>query len=238
MSKSAAQPRGPTARRAPAPARPRAAPPDAAPWRRADGDQTMIQELGQRIRAVRESKGLSLAQLSEQSGIPGATLSRIENSKMSPTFSVLARVMMALDVDWIDLVGPRPAAADEPLVSFTDAGGGKPTQVRGMRCSILHSHDAAHAMPMLIDVQTQSLQDVGGLVGHRGEEFCYVISGTLALHLEGREPRLVQAGGSALFDSSTPHAYVAGAPGGAKVLIVVTRAYGAHMDPADRRVPT
>ncbi|MGA9912264.1 MAG: hypothetical protein WBR17_06970 [Paraburkholderia sp.] len=31
---------------------------DAKGWRRADGDHTMIQELGQRMRALREAKGL------------------------------------------------------------------------------------------------------------------------------------------------------------------------------------
>jgi len=50
-------------------------------WRRTPGDQSMIQELGLRIRAVREERRLSLAQLSEKTGIPGATLSRIENSR-------------------------------------------------------------------------------------------------------------------------------------------------------------
>lgn len=228
MPKAATAARTKTAR----PARAKApVPEESRGWRRAEGDQTMIQELGQRMRAVREGKGLSLAQLSELSGIPGATLSRIENSKMSPTFSVLARVMMALDVDWIDLVGPKPAqpAAGEPLVSFAEPGEGRASEARGMRCTVLHSAENAHTITLVVDVQARRLDELGGLVGHRGEEFCYVMSGSLLLHMQGREPKLIRAGGSALFDSSTPHAYVAGSAGGAKILIVVTRAYGSHM---------
>lgn len=46
------------------------------------------------------------------------------------------------------------------------------------------------------------------------------------LHVEGMPPRVMRAGASALFDSSAPHAYLAGSKGGAKILIVVLRAYG------------
>lgn len=199
-------------------------------WRRGEGDQSMIEALGQRLRAIREGRGLSLGTLSEMSELPAATLSRIENSRMSPTFSVLARLMMALEVDWIDLVGPKPARAPtEPFVSFNDPGGGQPRRVRGMHCVVLHNDDQAHAMTLLVDVRARKVEAVGGLVGHRGEEFCYVLSGTLLLHMQGREPRRLEAGGSALFNSGIPHAYVSGAAGGVKILVVVTRAYGAHM---------
>ncbi|PNG59416.1 HTH-type transcriptional regulator PuuR [Variovorax sp. WDL1] len=202
---------------------------DGKAWRRAGGDQTMIHELGLRIRAAREEKALSLAQVSELSGVPGATLSRIENSKMSPTFSVLARIMVALEVDWVDLVGPKKPAPGEPVMSFTEAGGGIVTQVRGERCEVLHSDESAQSAPLLVEVHSRKLSDTGGLVGHQGEEFCYVLSGALALHIEGREPRIMKAGDSALFDSTTPHAYLAATAAGAKILIVVTRPYGSHI---------
>lgn len=217
-----------TPRRPPEPAAASAAN-DGKAWRRADGDQTMIQELGQRIRAAREAKALSLAQVSELSGVPGATLSRIENSKMSPTFSVLARIMVALEVDWVDLVGPKKPAPDEPIMSFTEAGGGIVTQVRGERCEVLHGDESARSAPLLVEVHSRKLSDTGGLVGHQGEEFCYVLSGTLVLHIEGREPRTMKPGDSALFDSTTPHAYLAATAAGARILIVVTRPYGSHI---------
>ena len=196
-------------------------------WRRAEGDQSMTQELGVRIRAVREGHGLSLAQLSEKSGIPGATLSRIENSKMSPTFGVLARVMMGLEVDWIDLVGPRHLGADERVMSFADPGRGQSTKVRESSATVLHSVDAARSLPLLVEVHARDLIEVGGLIGHRGEEFCYVLSGTLVLHMEGQPPRIMKAGASALFDSGIPHAYLSGGSVGAKILLVVHRGFGA-----------
>lgn len=186
----------------------------------------MNQELGVRLRSIREARGLSLAQLSEKCGVPGATLSRIENNKLSPTFGVLARVMMGLEVDWVDLTAPK---SEEPglLLSFAEPGDGESRTVRESTASVLHSHDTSRSLPLLIDVRTRDLEESGGLIGHRGEEFCYVLSGKLLLHMQGLPPRLMKAGASALFDSTIPHAYLAGDAAGAKILIVVQRQFGA-----------
>jgi len=195
-------------------------------WRRPDTDKAMSQELGLRIRAIRESRGLSLAQLSVISGVPGATLSRIENSKMSPTFGVLSRVMIGLDIDWTDLVSSHHVEPGERMMSFADAEAGQVSTVRESDARVLHSQDSARLLPLLVNVRARSLEDVGGLIGHRGEEFCYVLSGTLVLHVEGAPPRIMRAGASALFDSGTPHAYLAGTAAGARIMLVVLRAYG------------
>ncbi|MDB6000235.1 MAG: transcriptional regulator, family with cupin sensor domain [Rhizobacter sp.] len=201
---------------------------EAAPqgWRRPAVDQSVTQELGVRIRALREARGLSLAQLGEKCGVPGATLSRIENNKLSPTFGVLARVMMGLEVDWVDLTAPKAAEPGDRLVSFAEPGDGAERKVRESTASVLHSHESARSLPLLIDVRTRDLAESGGLIGHRGEEFCYVLSGKLVLHLEGRPPRVMKAGASALFDSATPHAYLAADAVGAKILVVVQRQFG------------
>jgi transcriptional regulator with XRE-family HTH domain len=212
-------------------AQPFAAAPAAKGWTRAEADQSMTQQLGERVRAVREAQGLSLARLSEISGVPGATLSRIENNKMSPTFGVLARLMVGLGTDWAGLMGTQHLPAGERLLSFADPGEGQSTEVRQSSARILHSSDAARQLPLLVELRTGNLDDIGGLAAHPGEEFCYVLSGTLLLHMQGRAPRAMKAGASALFDSSVPHAYVAGASGSAKVLIVSQRppGYSAEM---------
>jgi transcriptional regulator with XRE-family HTH domain len=199
-------------------------------WRRLDTDKSVGQELGARIRANRESRGLSLAQLSDICGVPAATLSRIENNRMSPTFGVVSRVMMGLDIDWTALVAAAPAEPGERVMSVADAGGGETASVRTSEAKVLHSHDKAHLLPLMVEVHARTVEEVGGLIGHRGEEFVYVLSGTLQLHVEGRPVRTLRAGASALFDSATPHAYVAGSATGCKILLVVLRAYGAFKD--------
>ena len=229
--KPKAKPSRKTAAPAPA-AKKRAKAAEAKGWRRQETDQFVTQELGERVKAVREAKGLSLAALSEISGVPGATLSRIENNRMSPTFGVLSRVMVGLGVDWGALLHAAHAPAGERLVSFAEAGEGEATSVRGSVARVLHADENARALPIIVEVCTPHLEEVGGLNKHLGEEFCYVMDGTLVLHIQGYPPRVMKTGASALFDSSIPHAYVSGASGSATVLIVSQRppAMGASHD--------
>ena len=134
--------------------------------------------------------------------------------------------MVGLGTDWAGLVGTHHLPAGERLASFAEPGEGQNTEVRQSSARILHSSDAARQLPLLVEVRTGDLEEVGGLAAHPGEEFCYVLSGTLLLHMQGRRPRAMKAGASALFDSSVPHAYVAGASGSARILIVSQRPAG------------
>ena len=197
-------------------------------WKRDEADRALIVELGVRLKAVREQRRLSLTQLSEISGIPAATLSRIENSKMSPTAGVLARVMVGLDIDWNDLVGPKQLKPGEKLLSYAAPEGGDYSEVRGFTARVLHPHDAASTQPLIFDIHLRELSEVG-LFGHPGEEFCYVLAGTLVFHAEGQPPRVMPTGSSVLFDSRIPHAYLTAGPDIAKILLVVTRRYGSHL---------
>jgi hypothetical protein len=47
--------------------------------------------------------------------------------------------------------------------------------------------------------------------------------------MEGQPARIMKAGASALFDSSTPHAYLSGSSAGTKILIVVNRGFAAPL---------
>ena len=52
-----------------------------------------------KIREVRESKGMSLNELSRQTGISKSHLSNIERGEKEPGISVLVRIAMTLNVD-------------------------------------------------------------------------------------------------------------------------------------------
>ncbi len=54
---------------------------------------------------------------------------------------------------------------------------------------------------------------------HAGEEFVYVVEGTLALELEGSETRLLRGGDSAYYRGDHPHSFHN--PDAEKPLIVV-----------------
>jgi XRE family transcriptional regulator, regulator of sulfur utilization len=54
--------------------------------------------IGHRLRALRESSGYSLRDLSERSGVSAPMLSQVERGETSPTLTVAARIASGLDL--------------------------------------------------------------------------------------------------------------------------------------------
>jgi transcriptional regulator with XRE-family HTH domain len=51
------------------------------------------------VRAVREQRGWTLAEVSERTGLSVSTLSKVENDKMSLTYDKLSRISKGLAID-------------------------------------------------------------------------------------------------------------------------------------------
>jgi mannose-6-phosphate isomerase-like protein (cupin superfamily) len=63
-------------------------------------------------------------------------------------------------------------------------------------------------IPIIIDVQARSVDELGGLVRHGGEEYLYVLSGSMELHSDLYAPLTLGPGDSVYFDSGMAHGYV------------------------------
>jgi transcriptional regulator with XRE-family HTH domain len=205
-------------------------------WRRERDDLGATGKLGQRLRELREQRALTLSAASAATGLPPATLSRIENNKMSPTFSVLLRLMQGLGLTWADVMAPLGTAAPDRQASFARAGEGFVMEVPGVRYTALHS-DARHLMMTvnLADLSPDVPSEIGRPMGHAGNEFCYVLEGELELTVEGSPPRRLRPGDSALFDSTLPHGYAA--QGGKPARLLIVSAHDPHAPVVRDREP-
>src|SRR5580692_2881756 len=87
---------------------------------------------GAAIRKLRLARGWSLATLSEESGVPISTLSRVELGQNALNYDKLVRLCRALEVDLEGLVAREaetaPAAASGRR-SVTRAGEGAPVRI-------------------------------------------------------------------------------------------------------------
>src|SRR6185437_14149527 len=133
------------------------------------------------IRDVRLSQGLSLRALSARAGLPYSTLSKLENGKMTLTYDKLIRLAQALNVDIKDLLANAQERAAPVAVgrrSVTRAGEALDADSE----KHVHHYPAVDLLgkmmtPIIIDVQARSVDELGGLVRHGGEEYLYVLSG-------------------------------------------------------------
>ena len=164
------------------------------------------------IRDVRLAQGLSLRALSARAGLPYSTLSKLENGKMSLTYDKLIRLAQALNVDLKDiLANPAESAAPIPVGRRSVTRAGEALDADSEKH--VHHYPAADLLgkmmiPIIIDVQARSVDELGGLVRHGGEEYLYVLRGSMELHSDLYAPLPLGPGDSIYFDSGMAHGYV------------------------------
>jgi transcriptional regulator with XRE-family HTH domain len=179
--------------------------------------------IGIRLRKLRQERGLTLTTIAQRSGISTSTLSKIENDKVSPTFANLLKLADAFGLPLTGLIGgidmaqpqttARIAVTRAPEISFTRTQ----TYEMGALCADLRNK----RMSPFLDRVHASAASVGDrLVQHAGEEFVYVLRGTLEIHTEHYQPLRLGPGDSAYFDSQMAHAYRAATDEPAEMLMI------------------
>ncbi|MCA3780710.1 MAG: helix-turn-helix transcriptional regulator [Burkholderia sp.] len=166
------------------------------------------QTVGARLRDARKSRGLTLAQLSERSGIAVSTISKAERGDIALTYDKFAALTHALALDFDTMFG-RPAPAGAMTPSFTPAGQqmvyDTPNYAYGMLANDL---TGKRMVPVRGRIHARKLSDFADYIRHSGEEFVFVLSGELELRFENGHAYRLGAGDSLYFDSAVGHVYL------------------------------
>ena len=176
-------------------------------------------QIGERLQSLRKLRGLTLASLSKLTGISEATLSRAENGIASPNANNLYVLAKALDADITTFFRTDQKSFGAGLRSITRRGEGEKFSTDRYDFELLCADLAYKNMvPSKNHISATTLEEAGGLRGHEGEEFVYVLKGTLCIHSEQYVPTLLEEGDSIYFDGNMPHAYVAEGDSGVDIL--------------------
>lgn len=172
----------------------------------------MSDRTGAAIRKLRLSRGWSLSALSEQSGVPISTLSRVELGQNALNYEKLMRLCRALEVDLEGLVTREaeagPAASGRR--SVIRAGEGPPTRVAGNTGRRAASDLLSKSFsPIVIDVTVRDLDAHGGLATHPGEAYLLVLDGRIEFHCHLYAPLALRAGDGVYFDATAGYALIA-----------------------------
>jgi transcriptional regulator with XRE-family HTH domain len=160
-------------------------------------------ELGARLRQLRRSRGVSLAEVADGTGISASFLSMVEKGKSDITVSRLMRLVHWFGVSVADLV----QEPDNAAVQVVRAGDRRSLRLadEGIEIQML-TPDGHHAMMPVINVYDEG----GGMVDptrHDGEEFIHVLEGRLELTVAGGDPLVLETGDSAYYRSDAPHSF-------------------------------
>jgi transcriptional regulator with XRE-family HTH domain len=152
-----------------------------------------LADVGPRLKRLRTQRGVTLAALSEATGISKSTLSRLEAGQRRPSLELLLPIAQAHRVPLDELVG-APEVGD-PRVRLA------PYRAHGRTVLPLTRQPGALQAWKIIVPATQDEPDPRV---HEGYEWLYVLSGRLRLVL-GEHDLVLEAGEAAEFDTRVPH---------------------------------
>ncbi|WP_244849333.1 helix-turn-helix domain-containing protein [Caballeronia sp. SL2Y3] len=180
-------------------------------------------DLGRRVRQARVAQDMTLETASRLCGVSRSALSKIENGLMSPTFDVLQKIVRGLQIDLGELFGNTSAPSASGRRALTRRDQGQRHAYRGYQMELLATDLAHKAMlPFRIRISAHTLDAFDDWGRHEGEEFLYVISGSVCLYSELYAPTHLNAGDSIYFDSRTGHAAISMSEEDAEVLWMAT----------------
>lgn len=178
--------------------------------------------LGIRIAGLRKAAGLTLTQLAGACELSEATLSRIENGRSQVSAHHLFLLAQALSVDIADFFRQDAKPLMKGMRSITRKDEGARHSLARYVSEVLNADLSRKDMhPAINHVRARTLDEVGGYASHDGEEFLYVLSGSIALHTNIYTPTILNAGDSMYFEGSMNHAYLNAGDGVATFLVVV-----------------
>lgn len=180
--------------------------------------------LGMRLKRIRTDSGLTLQQVSARTQVARSTLSKIENGQLSPTYDILQKIARGMEIDIVELFGANKADTPPARRSITKSRMGKKLATNEYLYEALAT-DLKHKQifPLRTKITARTFEEFGGWVRHDGEEFIFVLSGTVKVFTEFYTEEILEPGDSIYFDSRMGHACVSVGDETAEILWICTQ---------------
>lgn len=181
--------------------------------------------IGSKIRELRHKKNYTLEDLVTKTGISKSVLSEIEGGAVIPPVATLIKMAKALGV------GMAYFFEDEVIsekISVTRAGERirlkrRPHHHEGEVDYVYESLETKkadkHMEPLFVEFQPMDVNQMV-FVNHEGEEFLYLLDGTLEFRTDDRM-EILEPGDSIYFESDVNHSFRALGGNPAKAVVVV-----------------
>jgi transcriptional regulator with XRE-family HTH domain len=167
-----------------------------------------VVDLGASLRAERLRQGLSLRETARRLGISASALSQIETGKAHPSVGKLFDIVNLLNVSVDGLLAGEPAAArdGDGFVSLQRTGDHETLELEsGVRWRRLTAGSFPGVEFLHVEYQPGgSSTGDSTFMRHAGQEFGYVLSGRLTIHV-GFDAHQLGPGDSISFPATTPH---------------------------------
>jgi len=180
--------------------------------------------VGEKIKNLRESKNISREELSERSGLSLDQIISIEENTNLPSLAPLIKVARVMGVrlgtflDDNDELGPVITRKTDKTESISFSNNASELRKHMDYYSLSKAKSGRHMEPFIIDIIASDA--AFALSSHEGEEFIYVLEGTVEINY-GKAGYVLEPGDSIYYDSIVAHHVHAYNQDAAKILAVV-----------------
>jgi transcriptional regulator with XRE-family HTH domain len=181
-------------------------------------------KVGEKLRELRETKGLSLREMAGLTGFSTALLSQMENHLISPSLGTLIKISRALDIHLGYFFGEGPG---EPY-SIVRKDERKKVSRFASKDGVTYGYSYEslgfakrdrHMEPFLVTLEPATVKSTKASI-HEGEEFIFVLEGEMEVTL-GNHTDILYPGDSIYYDSAIPHRVQCRKDKEAKILAVL-----------------
>lgn len=179
------------------------------------------QDVGQQLRTLRQSKGLTLRALARQSEVTAAALSQIENGKTSPSVSTLKKVLAAMDTTLGQFFSDDGHSGQDvgyviPARRLVNVASGP-----GLRYLTPPGAGRGKSIQIMHEIYEPSADTGQRPYVHEGEEAGFCIAGLIEVTVAGRR-EILRPGDAYCFAASLPHRWRNAGKGRARMISACT----------------
>jgi transcriptional regulator with XRE-family HTH domain len=180
--------------------------------------------LGSLLRALRLRNKWTLKEMSQRTDIPVSTLSKVEHDRLTLTYDKLVQLSQRLNIRISELFADTTPETAEPAVTARRSIGRTEDAVRVNTKNYDYYYFCPELrrkrmIPIVTRIRAKSAEEFGSLVHHSGEEYVYVLEGSIKVLTEFYDPVILNVGESIYIDSNMGHAYVT-ADGGEEAVVL------------------
>lgn len=160
-------------------------------------------DIGSKLRALRQARGISQRALAKRVGIPNSTISLIESGQANPSVGSLKRILDGLPIGLAEFFAFDPGATRKVFFAAEEL-----TEIGKGNISYRQVGDGgtSRTIQMLREVY-QPGADTGKVpLRHAGEEVGIILAGRLEVTVDGTR-KVLGPGDAYCFESTLPHRF-------------------------------
>lgn len=162
-----------------------------------------MENIGQRLKTLRQRQGLSQRKLAQIAGVSNATVSLIEHGRTDPSMGLLRKILNSLGVSFAEFFSSETTTSEKYFYSrdeLSEIGSGPISYLQV-------GSDLSESQLQILYERYDPGADTGqSMLSHDAEEGGIVLQGRLELTI-GDDVQVLSAGDAYLFNSRLPHRF-------------------------------